>query len=478
MVDGVFRVNNLRRNLSVNQQVRNVYMPPIILETPFGFNIDLSFWQNFFGMPAFQQAKGFFIFIVWWAMALILFNIGAKKWAAYRQKKQTSTWQWSVLAVDVPILFVQSPKAVEQIFVNLSGAYVEANLLDKYWTGKAPKWFSFEIISIEGYIQFVVRTEEEFRDLVEAAIYAQYPEAEITEVEDYVNTVPDVFPNETHEMAGVEFSLIQHEAYPIRTYPHFEYKISKDVVFSDPMAAILENFSRIASGENFWLQLVVRPADNSWKKKGIDLVKKIIANKKEQNNSVMTFVSGLPGAALRTVLQIWHWDFEMEEKEETRGKISDLTPGMKSVVESIEEKISKLGFHSRLRVLYVAKKEVFNPRKCLAGLVGSLNQFYIADRNGLVAKKVGGSDFVSAFKQRKLKLTNDPYILNIEELATLWHFPLPDVKTPLVQKSSAKRGEAPNNLPVVSLDDVQVPDEGKNSEETEATAPREELPYA
>lgn len=453
-------------------------MPPLILDTPFGFSIDMSFWQNFFSMPPAQQIKGFFIFIVWWVVALFLFHYGAKKWVAYRQKSHVSTWQWSVLAIDVPDMFVQSPKAVEQIFVNLSGAYTPVKLVDKYWTGKINKWFSFEIISMEGYIQFLVRTEVEFRDLVEAAVYAQYPEAEITEVEDYVNMIPDVYPNETHEIAGAEFNLIEDEAYPIRTYPHFEYRISKDVIFSDPMAAILENFSRIGRGENFLMQLVICPADNSWKKNGINLVKNIISNKKAAKpKTVMNIIGGLPEMALKTTMQIWNWDFESVKKEETQGKVSDLTPGMRSVVESIEEKISKLGFYSRLRVLYAAKKEVFNPRKCLTGFVGSLNQFYIADRNGLVAKKFSGPNFIFAFKQRKLKSAKkDPYILNIEELATLWHFPLPDVKTPLLQKSSAKRGEPPTNLPVESFGGEPLKDEGKAEEEVVDTP--EELPYA
>ena len=39
-------------------------------------------------------------------------------------------------------------------------------------------------------------------------------------------------------------------------------------------------------------------------------------------------------------------------------------------------------------------------------------------------------------------------MLNIEELATIWHFPLPFVKTPLLHKSGYKRAEAPSGLPV------------------------------
>jgi len=39
-------------------------------------------------------------------------------------------------------------------------------------------------------------------------------------------------------------------------------------------------------------------------------------------------------------------------------------------------------------------------------------------------------------------------VFNIEELATVWHFPMSYVKTPLVQKTQGKRAEPPSGLPV------------------------------
>lgn len=41
-----------------------------------------------------------------------------------------------------------------------------------------------------------------------------------------------------------------------------------------------------------------------------------------------------------------------------------------------------------------------------------------------------------------------PFVLNLEELATLWHFPLADVRTPLLQKTQIKQTEPPAGLPV------------------------------
>ncbi|MDD2758228.1 MAG: hypothetical protein PHD72_02530 [Patescibacteria group bacterium] len=477
-------------------------MNPLILTTPFGFNIDLSFWQNFFAMPQPEMNRAIFAMVGWWILVLLFFKIAAEVWMAMKQREYMATWEWVVLAVDIPAQFVQSPKAMEQVFAHLSGSFVPYDIQERYWKGLINKWYSFEIISIEGYIQFVIRVETQFRDLVEAAIYAQYSEAEITEVEDYVGVAPDVYPNTTHDVQGVEFNLTENEVYPIRTYPYFEYNISKDVVFSDPMAALLENFSRIGPGENLWFQLVITPVDSSWKKDGIDLVKKIIAGKKEiKSSAVVSFIGDLPMMAAKTAMQAWNSKFDEEDdkkkgkKEEPAGKVSDLTPGAKLVVESIEEKISKIGFKSRLRILYTAKKDVFQPNKCVSGVVGAMNQFSINNRNSFKPKPVGGankslvgSNIVAAFKERKLKKCyrhkklkplDKPFILNIEELATVWHFPLPLVKTPLLQKSLIKRSEPPINLPV---ENFEAPLKAKPVGPKFVDKPREinpeDLPYA
>jgi hypothetical protein len=430
---------------------------------------------------------GVFAVLLWWMLVYFLFRKILKVWLKEKQAQFTKDWQWVILAVDVPPALIQSPKAVEQIFVHLSGAFSKINVFDKYMKGKSQEWFSFEIISIEGYIQFVVRTELKFRDLVEAAIYAQYTGAEITEVEDYADRIPDKFPNEEFDFTGVEFNLANHHAYPIHTHPHFEYSSSldKEGAFIDPMAAVLENFTRIGPGENFWMQLVVSPSDNSWKQEGIDLVKEIIEGKKKASKgSIANKVAGLPMMALNATVQAWNMDSASSEsvikKEPVVGKVSDLTPGKRQVVEAVEEKISKFGFHSRLRIIYTAKKNVFNPQKCLYGFVGAMNQFYTADKNSLVPDYIKPTylskdeKFIAAFKKRSFKFKTAPYILNIEELATLWHFPMPSVKTPLLQKSSLKKGEPPINLPMDTPDNFFE----EISHNPLTVVEEEKLPYA
>ncbi|MDO9509819.1 MAG: hypothetical protein Q7J14_00860 [Candidatus Magasanikbacteria bacterium] len=419
--------------------------------TLFGFSVSLTFWQIFMDMNLTEQIKTVFVFL-WWLPITPLFYNGLKLFLSLKQKRFDSTCTWSVLAVDIPAAVIQSPRAVEQVFTHLSGIYNKISVYDKYWLGKKQKNFSLEIISLEGYIQFLVRSPGEFRDLVEAAIYAQYPEAEITEVEDYVVTLPDKFPDDRFDVAGIEFDMNEDDSYPIRTYTEFEHSLYKDAPFIDPMAAILENFTRVGAGENLWMQLIVEPVDNNWKKKGIELVKNLAAGKKAPPKpNAAQGVADVAEGLLKLSIQAWNNDFSKEEKK--KDEKGEVAPGVKVAISGIENKISKLGFKSRLRLLYSARKEIFNPKKCVNGFIGSINQFYIANQNGLKANTIKKAEkAVSAFKKRKMKIKTDPYILNIEELATVWHFPMPTVKAPLIQKAGGKRSEPPTNLPIEILE--------------------------
>src|SRR3989338_3264680 len=150
------------------------------------FAIILDSISNFFLQSSLEVVLQLFAIggylILFWLIALVFEEF----FLEYRQELYKHNWKWVLLAIDTPALNVQTPKAVEQFFFHLAGAYEGHTIASKFWQGHKQRWFSFEIISIEGYIQFLVRTEETFRDLVEAALYAQYPDIEITEVDDYV----------------------------------------------------------------------------------------------------------------------------------------------------------------------------------------------------------------------------------------------------------------------------------------------------
>lgn len=342
--------------------------------------------------------------------------------------------QWTILAVTVPKLNEQTPRAVENFFTHLAGAHVTQDLIEKYWLGELQPWLSFEIVSIEGYLQFIVYLPKKFRDLVEASLYAQYPDAEIMEIEDYTKTVPHRFPNKEYDMWGTEFVYANKESYPMRTYEDFEHSVSKEF-FKDPMAAFLETMSRIGEGEQFWIQILLKPIGKEWTATSFKLARELA-------DKYMKEAKDEPQAALR------------------------LTKGEQSVIEAVHRKATKIGFKTKIRVVYVAKKENYNAKRIQYGIVGTMKQFARDDANALkpaysetavtahylfkdAQRTLRKNEIMEAYVKRSTSRGATSFVMNVEELATLWHFPVSHaVRAPQLKTTPAKTSEAPMYLPV------------------------------
>jgi hypothetical protein len=412
-------------------------------------------------------------------LAYLLLYAGLALYVDYRASKAKADWKFVLLALDIPALNVQTPKAVEQLFAHIAGAYEVRDIADVYYHGIKQRPFSFEIISIEGYIQFLIYIEQKYRELVEAAVYAQYPEAEIVEVEDYTGDIPSAFPNDSYNIWGADFGLEENDAFPIRTYKEFEHNISKDTVLKDPMGTFLESFSKLGEGEQMWFQIILEPISNSWKEKSIEKIKDLIGEKKKVTKNIGDHVSG---AVIKTLEKFGDEVFGREasvggEKEDNGplNQLQFLTPGQKKIVEAMEDKISKIGFKTKMRGIYIARKEVFRPSRGISCLIGAINQYNIPSANSIVKKYDTDASYIfknaisnrkkslimGAYKKRKISAGANTFVLNIEELATVWHFPMSHVKTPLVQKAEGKRVEPPSTLPIEVFSDLKKEEEKK-----------------
>lgn len=386
------------------------------------------------------------------------------------QERYISKLQYVLLAVDVPRENEQTPKAVEHIFSHIHGIQRGANWRDKYIDGYVQPTISFELISIGGYIQYLIRCLDSHRDLVESAIYAQYPNAEIAEVEDYITPFMPVFPNDAYDMWGAEIGLVNKDAYPIRTYPLWEHPLTQ--TFLDPMASLLEVMGRLQQGENIWLQFILDPTpDDAWRKKGIAIINKLIGAKVKQKASALEQAAALPEkvivGGLDTILSSLGVVFGSageKKPEQSQPNLYQFLPAHERiVVDAIGMKIAKLSFLTKCRFVYIANKNVFN-RSRVAGVMGALKQFSSMDMNGFkpdkkmktardyffVKRRVANLQrrILRAYRGRSTRRGRVKFVLNIEELASVWHFPVITVKAPLVKKTEAKRGEPPTSLPI------------------------------
>jgi len=404
----------------------------------------------------------FFIVMIRGLWTLWLFEI---------QKGYYGAIPYVLLAIHVPKLTEQTPKAAENIFAHMHGMMGgKGTLWDRYWKGKVQENFACEIVSRGGNVQYYVRVPVKYRTVFEAATFAQYPDAEITEAVDYANEIPSVWPNEKYEMWGTEFALSRGEEYPIKTYTAFEDKLTQ--TFKDPLASLLEFMGSLRQDEQIFIQIPITPVDEKWREQSIATVNKLIGKQVTAKSNILhDVISGtadvfietvgtaltpgrLPGGATATA---------SAAAAAPPTLMQHLSPGEKSVIEQIQMKASKSGFKAKIRVMYIAPREIFNRPHAMAGVIGALKQFNTLDMNGFsmdkYTKTAANYFFVKqriAWRQNLLYLGyyfrssgrgRYPYILNTEELATIWHFPLKETQAPLLSKATSKKAEPPAGLP-------------------------------
>ncbi|MFA6271511.1 MAG: hypothetical protein WC693_00190 [Patescibacteria group bacterium] len=360
----------------------------------------------------------------------------------------------------------QTLVAVEQIFAQLYASLAKGNKYERYWQGKVQDSFSLELVSIDGYIQYLIRSNRDNRDLIESAIYAQYPDAEITEVGDYTDSVPTVFPNNEYDLWGAEFTLAKKEAYPIRTYKNFEHTLSQ--TFADPMASILEGLSRLLPGEQTWIQIIITPVGPEWTESADHVVKKLVgekvAPKKSAFGPITDTLKGFGSEASNQIMGGASTTTKSEPDKQPKSQMQFLTPGARAAVEAIQEKMAKIAFRTKIRIIYVGKKEIFDKKRGVSPVIGGLMQYNTQNLNAFKPHKRTRTkaDYIRvekrlAFKQRKILRAYKQranhlgmglgFILNIEELASIYHFPIATITVPPVQRTDVRKGGAPATLP-------------------------------
>ncbi|MDD5547377.1 MAG: hypothetical protein PHN74_00540 [Candidatus Pacebacteria bacterium] len=240
----------------------------------------------------------------------------------------------------------------------------------------------------------------------------------------------------------------------------------------DPVSAITEVMSRLKEGEAIWLQLLIKPVSDKWKKGGEEIRDKIMQRKKDKKkgpleefaDGIFHFFRNLTKGAVEPP------DWPEKKKSEEKLKMLVLSPGEREVLERVEAKIAKLGFESMIRFVYIDKKDSFTPMN-VSAVTGAFKQFNTQNLNsfkmdGDTRTAVTDRKFTTKswfrkkkiyFRKRKIfdwyKLrgfsSSKPYpVLNAEELATIFHFPITSVGAPLLRRLETRKGEPPHGLPI------------------------------
>ncbi len=339
--------------------------------------------------------------IVFMALSVFLVGVGLLSYFLfllfkYRNREKQSL-EFVLLQVIVPKENEVKIDAAEQFFSAL--ASLSHGGLFSFL--KTQDHIAFEIVGRPGDIRIYVSVHNHLRDLIEKQIYGMYPGAEIREVDEY-----NIF-TENGKVAFASFILKHASHYPLRIF--------KDLPV-DTMSAITSALGKMQAGEGAAIQILITPASSKWKKMG----KSYISNVKKNEAN--------PEKA----------KYNVDPK----------------VLETIENKTSKPGFNTVIRVV-VSSATIESANMHLHNIESVFAQFS-SDQNSLVrAKHLVKSSFMIDFIYRYFPILNFPHrqysVLSSEELATIFHFPNKTVETPHINWVTSKRAPAPADIPTSGL---------------------------
>jgi len=396
----------------------------------------------------------------WWIVFPVVFYFGFKPlwmdfviggWLGKSAKNSV------MIEVIPPKDIEKGPRMMESLFYGIAGVANTINPIDQYVNGALTHRFSFEIVGEEGKVHFYIRMESKYKKLIEAQIYAQYPDAEIIDVEDYTKKFPRIIPNKEWNLWGTDMEFIMPDPYPIRTYDHFEESITGEMI--DPLSAVIETLGKLPPGQHIWLQYVIAPHLEKWRKDEMKLVQKLAGRVKESSGGPIQDFIDVFSNLIKGIFE--PVEFAKKEKKEEQPLEFRLTPIEKDVLKAVEENLGKNAFLTKMRWIYLGKRDGFD-KSFVSAFMGSLKQFNDMNLNSFKPQDSSKTfanylfkESILSHRQRKMyrryrdrDMDGNKLTFSTKEMATLFHFPDIGVKAPHFQRVESKRGSAPSNLPI------------------------------
>ena len=365
----------------------------------------------------------FTIILQWYVWVPVVILLGYLTWRNNRQVDVLREVESELLILEIPRANDKSELAAEQMFASLHGILRDARELkinDGY-----QEHLSFEIASVGGQIQFYVWTPRALRNFVESQIYSQYPTVQIrTATADYT-----AHEQQHNVVYTAEVVLAESEFLPIKTFQSFEV---------DPLAGITGTLAKLEdTDDEIWIQILVRPVADDWHKASDAWVKRVRGG-------------GFFGEAFHPKAR-WFSQFLMALWQPPEGNmttVTELSDRDKTRIAEAEKKAAKLGYQVKIRVAYLGDSTT-DARLRMQAIIGTFKQYNSTNLNGFTMSH--DSFRKEDLNRYKLRLFADRgFLLNIEEMASVFHLPHTNVETPNIVWASNKTAEPPNRLPVLT----------------------------
>ncbi len=285
--------------------------------------------------------------------------------------------------------------------------------------------FAFEIVATYGFVRFYAAVPINMVDVVTQAVISAYPSARLEEVPEHNIFSPVGRMNGT---IGGELTLKEPFAYPIATYQDLK---------RDPVQSLLNSLSSLEKEDGVGIQIMLRPADPSWRKKASAIASKKRKGKDSKKGSQQAF----------ELLQAF-WkppDSKDKDKPSDKPELSNLE---QSVLDAIDDKTRHAGYETMIRV--VASSNVSQRAQAvLNNVVAAFALFNAEGKNGFKYTPAKDMEqFVTAFILRFFPQESNQNVLNAVELASIFHFPdQKNIPTSQLERQASKQVDAPRNIP-------------------------------
>ncbi|HVW22957.1 MAG TPA: ATP-binding protein [Candidatus Saccharimonadales bacterium] len=290
--------------------------------------------------------------------------------------------------------------------------------------------FAFEIVGSGGFVNFYAAVPIVLVELVKQAITSAYPTARIEEVAEH-----NIF-NPIGKISGTlggELTLKEPYAYPIATYQDLK---------RDTMQTLLNALSGLGKEDGASIQILMRPANPSWRKTANTLA----ANKRKGNGEKFN-ASGLAKDFATAFVKP-----PAGSKDEPK-KPAELSNLEQSTLDAIDEKTRHPGYEVLIRVV-VSSNISQRAQSILSNITASFALYDAPGKNGFKytpAKDIDAlvTSYIMRFFPQQMKKKT---ILNSVELATLFHFPdQRSVPTSQLARQQSKQVDGPRNIPEEGL---------------------------
>ncbi|MBI4139026.1 type IV secretion system DNA-binding domain-containing protein [Candidatus Uhrbacteria bacterium] len=315
---------------------------------------------------------------------------------------------------------------METIFSTIGSFKAERGALA--WLFGREDHFAFEIVSHKDKISFYAAAPAAYRGFIEEQVHAQYPHAQIDEVPDYNLFSP------TGIVFGSYLMLRRSSGFPIKTYRKLE---------SDPLNSVTNALSKVTGDDGAAVQYVVRSARPSWRSEGLRIARAMQQGKKLSDVKGGTIVSSV-GKELKGFATTK--PAERKPQEPYR-----LTPLEEEMVKGLEEKAAKAGLDVNVRIV-VSSADPNRAQRHMNDILGAYGQYNIYEYGNSFVKNAPRFQtvLIRHFIYRHFD-TRYSMVLNSEELASLYHMPLPSTETPKINWLLARRALPPTNLPTEGI---------------------------